>query len=75
MHFLFKGTTEFMRTICLRFSAEVATVSKYGNHFVLFDANGRELGGGYEYVIVAVPLHQKQSLQIDGELFVPHLFA
>lgn len=56
----------------LSFSAEVTKVSKPGDHFMLSGVDGQELGGGYDYVIVAVPLHQKQSLHIDGRRYPIH---
>lgn len=48
------------------FSAEVATISKRNNQFMLYGSDGHELDANYNYVIVAVPLHQKQQIQIEG---------
>uniref|UniRef100_A0A915PR85 Prenylcysteine lyase domain-containing protein n=1 Tax=Setaria digitata TaxID=48799 RepID=A0A915PR85_9BILA len=47
-------------------SVEVATISKHNNQFSLYGSDGHELGANYDYVIVAVPLHQKQQIQIEG---------
>ncbi|KAM3725832.1 Prenylcysteine oxidase [Dirofilaria immitis] len=47
-------------------NAEVTTVSKRNNRFVLYGNDGQKLSANYDYVIVAVPLHQKQQIQIEG---------
>ncbi|KAL3982696.1 Prenylcysteine lyase family protein [Acanthocheilonema viteae] len=47
-------------------SAEVAAISKRNDQFVLYGSDGQELDTNYNYVIVAVPLHQKQQIQIEG---------
>ncbi|OZC07415.1 prenylcysteine oxidase [Onchocerca flexuosa] len=47
-------------------NAEVVTVSKHNNRFMLHGSDGRKLGANYDYVIVAVPLHQKQQIHIEG---------
>lgn len=33
---------------------------------MLYGSDGQELGANYNYIIIAVPLHQKQQIQIEG---------
>ncbi|EFO22240.2 hypothetical protein LOAG_06248 [Loa loa] len=47
-------------------SAKVTIISKRNNQFVLYGRDGQGLGANYDYVVVAVPLHQKQQIQIEG---------
>uniref|UniRef100_A0A158Q8N1 Prenylcys_lyase domain-containing protein n=1 Tax=Elaeophora elaphi TaxID=1147741 RepID=A0A158Q8N1_9BILA len=47
-------------------SAEVTTISRENDQFMLYGSDGQEFGTNYNYVIVAVPLHQKQQIQIEG---------
>ncbi|CAG9530183.1 unnamed protein product [Cercopithifilaria johnstoni] len=45
--------------------AEVTSISKWNDQFVLYGSDGQELDANYSYVIIAVPLHQKQQIQIE----------
>uniref|UniRef100_A0A8R1XX46 Prenylcys_lyase domain-containing protein n=1 Tax=Onchocerca volvulus TaxID=6282 RepID=A0A8R1XX46_ONCVO len=47
-------------------NAKVVTVSKNNSRFILYGSDGQKLGANYDYVIAAVPLHQKQQIQIKG---------